>query len=497
MEENKRHSYIRQIFLTGLICSFIYVSEVFAYQKLSCIMHLHSNFSHGVSHSLEDLVLRARQKNIDVIIPTDHVVMSWIYGPVKYFRILSVKNEFDSVIKKGPEKYLYEIAKLRIKYPDIIIISGIESTPYYWWSGSLPEQNLTINDWHRHMLIVGMENPGDYRMLPLSGISEPGEFDIIMLWPAVFVIFGFVLFKKKKFPAFLLLTAGLVALFGNYPFETPKYEPHRPIFDNNRPYQEAIDYVGSKNALTFWAHPEATNWENPRKIENVFIKTMPYPNVLMRTKDYTGFAIFPEGYRKVGSVGGVWDDVLEEYCRGKRKKPVWAVSEVDYGEGYKGDIDSCKNIVWVVKKNKNDVIDGLKNGSFYALWRSAEWEMTLEDFYVESGDERAIFGGRLQSHGAVKIFMDIKTSDDLKRQAKIYIIKDGDVVNSMEAEIPGKFFYDRGMNEKISDSSENRPMSYYRVFIDAGYPNYLATNPVFVENNKVEGKGKNRSLPAT
>jgi hypothetical protein len=59
----------------------------------------------------------------------------------------------------------------------------------------------------------------------------------------------------------------------------------------------------------------------------------------MWTRNYTGFAIFWEGMREIGKPGGVWDKVLKQFCEGQRKRPVWAIAELDF------ESDWAKNLV--------------------------------------------------------------------------------------------------------------------------------------------------------
>ena len=54
------------------------------------------------------------------------------------------------------QKYLGEIARLQKKYPDTIIVPGVESTPFYYWTGSPFTGSLTANDHERRILTMGV-----------------------------------------------------------------------------------------------------------------------------------------------------------------------------------------------------------------------------------------------------------------------------------------------------------------------------------------------------
>ena len=72
----------------------------------------------------------------------------------------------------------------------MIIIPGIESAPYYYWQGSIFNDDLVIKDWHKHMLVIGLSNPADLEYLPVmgnpKGLWQPCRIrNIFLAWPFV------------------------------------------------------------------------------------------------------------------------------------------------------------------------------------------------------------------------------------------------------------------------------------------------------------------------
>ncbi|PKN02052.1 MAG: hypothetical protein CVU77_01135 [Elusimicrobia bacterium HGW-Elusimicrobia-1] len=463
--------------------------------EIRCVMHLHSNYTRVGNDTLEELVIKARAAGIRAIIPTDHAAARFDYRPFPFIALLSVKKEFPSIMYFSPEKYLTDIALLENKYPDMIIIPGAEVAADYSWSGSFLARDMTVRGWHRHMLVVGMEDPDDYRNLPAVGIKPGGSFNPLMLWPIFLIIAGYGSLRYHPRSGLTLFLAGVILMAGNYPFAgrhpygggSLKYSP-LDSGNFSRPYQILADYVRSREALSFWAHPEAANREEFPAAMKISAVTEPYPELLRAISSYTGFAVFAEGYRRAGAPGGVWDFVLTEYCDGKRKSPVWAASELDYGgELFGAPVDILQNVIWIERTSsalpsKKDVLTALERGTFYALWKGKDGGIRLKDFYVEGlGGERAIFGGKIKAAGELAVYADIETIDGKTRPAVITIVADGKAVQIIETSAPSRIRH-KFTPPRLSGSGTNSPVrGYVRLMIDAGYPDYIAANPVFYE----------------
>jgi len=67
----------------------------------------------------------------------------------------------------GSEKYLAEIERLNRQQPSVLIIPGIQSSPFYYWTGKPFGKGLTAHNFRKELLIVGVSNPDDYYNLPL------------------------------------------------------------------------------------------------------------------------------------------------------------------------------------------------------------------------------------------------------------------------------------------------------------------------------------------
>ena len=92
-------------------------------------------------------------------------------------------------------------------------------------------------------------------------------------------------------------------------------------------------------------------------------ETLPYSEHLLQTADYDGFAIFWSGDREIGSPGGIWDQVLLEYTRGERRRPAWAIGELDWqGEHGEDLIGETLTICFVDERNTAGVLSAMREG---------------------------------------------------------------------------------------------------------------------------------------
>src|SRR5450830_1139996 len=149
-----------------------FVPPAMAYEQAPALMDLRTTFSDG-DYDPETLVQMAVKKGFRVIFLNDHDRVVMEYGLPPFRNIIKKKEELNSINKSGAGAYLRTIADLRKKYPDVILIPGTESTPFYYWTGSPFVGTLTANDHERRILTMGLEKTGDYETLPIlhNGLS--------------------------------------------------------------------------------------------------------------------------------------------------------------------------------------------------------------------------------------------------------------------------------------------------------------------------------------
>jgi hypothetical protein len=266
----------------------------------------------------------------------------------------------------------------------------------------------------------------------------------------------------------------MIFLLNNLPFAAQKYDQYHGS-QGIAPYQTVIDYVNSRGGVTFWAHPEAEDIN--KEFGGIRMITEPYYEDLLRAQDYTGFAAFAEGIKFIVPPGGVWDQILNQYCKGERSKPAWAIGEVDFGDENTFSIKDSQTIFLLKEKNENSVINALKTGRMYALHLYSEKSpaLVLNTFIIGNANlsSTAYMGEELQISGnpLLKIRVSLpETAKDAKYT--LDIIRNGSVIHRLETSGNTELIYE----DKYFKSNEK---IYYRLDIDG--PSRIVSNPIFVQ----------------
>ena len=337
-------------------------NRVNRFQKIAGSIHTHSNFS-GTRFSPYQVAVLALRKRLKVLIFTEYSDREWKYR-------WGIRLRMPSILSKGVENYLSAVKYVAEKMEGMIILAGVEASPFYYWQGN--PFKLTCRDYNRHILLFGLESPSDYESLPLLAN------------------------RKSGFNPF----CGAQGI---------------------KPYQKLIDYANSKGALSFWAHPEQvdnTKFLSARLYTPADLKT------LEQTDGYTGFSAFPRGGSIVPQPGGVWDRLLSDYCEGKRAQPIWAIGESDF-RSEKDDIANPTTVFIDPVNNKEDVLSALKRGRVYAL-DSPNKNLFLNYFGLINKEASASLGQTLlSSSNTITIIADIESKLPLKR---VVLIRGGAVI---------------------------------------------------------------------
>jgi len=387
--------------------------------QVTGIMHIQSRVSDG-KYSVDEIAKMAIEKDIEVIFLTDHDLNRWEYGFPPFRRLFKRRVELNSVLRFGADKYLALIREAEENNKGVIFIPGVEAAPFYYWTGNILKGNMELRAWHRHILVVGLDEAEDYKNLPL------------------------VANRKSRFDQY----------HGDKWF---------------KPHQDLIDYVNAKGGMTFWAHPEA---ENRQSINRISIHTLPYPDFLLKTQNFTGFGILNEGYKEVGRPGGIWDEILKQYVTGDRKKTVVAIGEIDYEGGIASAIDDVKNIFFVREKTKTAIMESLRKGCFYVVRKSSKCELRLDRFEALSRESRAIMGESISIHERCLVSANI--SDVSKSSGKrllIKLIKNGKIIDLREETLPMQY-------EFTDDFADKASKGYYRLDVSCE-GSILLSNPIF------------------
>lgn len=391
---------------------------------LRVVLHVHSNVS-GEEPSLGEIAALAQRKRLDAVILTDYFEQKVSWGIFPLHRILKISKELPSMKRFGVERY-YQISE-NFRSSSIQFLPGAEVTPFYWWSGSLGKGDWTVHDLQKNILVFGL-SPEAMKKLPTI---ENGS--------------------------------GLDAYHG------PKEEA----------YQKLIDDVKKGGGISVWSTPDES-FGNEAQHGPVHLSTLSYSKSLVRTRGYTGIGIYPEGQTKTGVPGGIWDRLLDAYCRGKRKEPVWAFAEsVAHARNIRSQLGRWDQMVLSNSKSRSDLLQAVKAGHFY-IRELQQGEIFLDEFLIaDEGNPnvKAVMGETTEVEGRPALHVRARLSDPSKIVV-LHVIRNGELVQTEFSGPVGILILDWVDPKPLEMGQKN----YYRLMgttDPTGIANFLS-NPIFV-----------------
>ena len=453
------------------------------YIQLSGVIHVHSTFSSG-RYSPEELVARAAVKHLEVLILTDHDQVVMEYGLFPFRNLIKRREERNSVLGAGPETYLSEIERLNRQQQSVLVIPGVQSSPFYYWEGNPFNGKLTAHNYRKELLLVGLTSPDDYYRLPRlhGGFSTQYWRELLprfFIFCSVFLLSIYLIRQpgKIRIGGILIAVLSLALMLNHHPFKSSQFDPYHGD-QGNAPFIEVIDYVKNRGGLAFWAHPESNYSVTGVQLGPIEMKTDHYVDALIQTTNYTGFAALYGDTSTAANAGMHWDQTLSDYCNGRRSLPVWAIAGADFHEEQKGfDLDTFQTIFLVDKKRTANVLKALEHGRIYAVRMSHNQRLVLDRYQIK--DDRtgtsAIMGEELSITGKPVIEGRLSASDGSRQDVKVTIVKDGIISWSFEGQTPLVF--------NLVDNAELSGKHYYRLDAKGKTGGHLLSNPIFVIRN--------------
>jgi len=487
LESDSTNMLFRRIaILAAIVLTLLFFSQTAnarEYFQLPGVMHVHTTYSSG-HYSIEELVAKAAEKKLGALVLTDHDQVAMEYGlfPLRY--LVKKREEKNSIIRIGPEVYLADIKRLNSRQKSVIIIPGVQTSPFYYWAGNPFGQGLTAYGYRKELLLVGLSAPDDYSGLPRlhGGFSTRYVQDLGPRFAVFFAAFLLALYlrqQKGKFRnAGLVLAFVSVALMINHhPFKSSRFDPYHGD-QGTAPFQEVIDYGKSRGGLVFWAHPESNYSKNGVQMGPIKMITEHYPDALIDSKRYTGFAAIYGDSSSAADAGGHWDKVLVDYCKGRRGQPVWAIAEADFHQEQNGlDLDTFQTIFLVDAKRSRAVLQALERGRFYAVRKSEDSRLSLDHFKIKdnSSGKAAIMGEVIYLNGTPIVEGRISALDKSRQDVAISIIRGGQQTWSFKGQTPLDFH--------LVDQDGWNGKTFYRLDVKSQTGGHLLSNPIFVVRN--------------
>ncbi len=474
----------KNILWVGILCCL--PSILFAeteWIKLNTAIHIHTDFSTG-EESMEKVASLAIEHGVDVLVMTDDDLVQVSYG-LPFLRNLTKYTQVhknDIFSSDGLELYLDKIRQLDERHPDLILINGLESAPFYYWDiesfGKPFFANLSFINWNKHLIAIGLSEE-DYRNLPVIGGEGNWEYhprSLLLMWPLAG--FVYVLLMARRHPAFLrwlVLFISVVGLVENFPFKIEKMDQYHGDL-GAAPYQHYIDYVNDRGGMVFWPHPEGASTMKPKtwgSLAKVGTSTLPHAEDLVKTKNYTAFAALYGDNTPAIEPGQEWDHILNDYLVGKRPKPIWGTGEIDYHEDKEGSrIHDILTVIYVRERSEAAVVEGIREGRMYAV-RGGDERLVLDRFEVVTETDQGILGETVYSKGSAKVHIALSKIDSSNEEVRVRLIRSGMLVFDEKLTTP---FSDMVFEQNAIKPEEKL---YYRLLVNSKSAR-LAANPIFV-----------------
>jgi hypothetical protein len=300
-----------------------------------------------------------------------------------------------------------------------------------------------------------------------------------MVFFAVFLLSAYLLLQKGNFRkvGFVIALLSIALMINHHPFKSSRFDPYHGN-QGTAPYQEVIDYAKSRGGLVFWAHPESNYSRNGVQMGPIKMITEHYPDVLLDSRHYTGFAALYGDSSSAADAGGLWDKVLVDYCRGRRGQPVWAIAGADFHQEQNGlDLDTFQTIFLIHAKRSQAVLQALEQGRFYAVQKSKDSRLSLDQFKIRdnSSDKVGIMGEKIYVTGTPILEGRISALDRGRQDVAISIVRGGKKTWSFAGQTPLDFH--------LVDQDGWKGKTFYRLDVKSKTGGHLLSNPIFVMRN--------------
>ena len=450
------------------------------YAQVAGVIDTRTTFSDGAL-SVEALAALARARGFDALFINDHDVLAMAYGLPPFQHVLRVKKQKNALRLSGPKAYLDAIAAAQQKFPELILVPGSESVPYYYWSGSYFNGDLTAHEHEKRLLAVGLDRPADYEDMPVLH-NRPSMRYLKPRLPMLLFFFGAMLLgvyiatwgRWYRWAGIGIVVLALLMMANTAPFRSSPYDQYMGDLGIS-PYQLYIDYVNDRGGMTFWNYPETRS--GVRKMGPISVDTPPYPAALLHARDYTGFAAVYGDTVTLTEPGREWDQVLNQFCNGARSRPVWAIATADFHEdGGAGEhLGNFPTVFLVREKTRAELLSAIRAGRMYAVRGRYPQRLVLGEFRVSGvgEDAQGTLGETVEVTGAPQIRVAMSLKEAGSGTVSVRIIRGGQVAASFEATLP--------FEKSIIDTGCPRgEKTFYRLMAQGRGVGKLVTNPVFI-----------------
>lgn len=463
-------------------------------RPLPAVLHVHSTFSTG-DLPMDRLVMEARARGLEAVLLTENYLLRVEYGLWPFRAATRVVREEPSVLSRGVDAYLAQVSEVRRRFPEMLIVPGVEVIPHYHWTGSPFTGDLTHHDLQKNLLVFGITAPADLERLPSTGnpylarrtvgslvealpglLVLPGLWLILVKRRRLLRVGGFTVVERRRrwLAGTPLVILGVLALLRAFPFTEDPLSPYRPDSDLAT-FQALIDQVAAGGGISVWSFPEARDASESSFLGlRVRMRTDPYPDDLVRTFRYTAFGAVYEDTTRFTTPSGTWDYLLGKYLSDERTRPPWAVGESGF-HGYVAGkrVENIQTVFLVPDRSEAALLASFRAGRMYALSRTPAYALALQSFSVRQGDAEAQSGETLQARAAapLEIRVGVDASDGGEYPFRAFLVKNGQVIQLWMGKTPLRV---------VHREPAGAAPAYYRLEVRGAAPHQILTNPIFV-----------------
>ncbi len=461
-------------------------------ERLPAVVHVHSDLSTG-ELALEALAEAAERQEIGALLLAENYLLRVNYGLPPFRALTGLVHEMPSVLPSGVERYFERVAEVRQSHPRVLLLPGLEVMPHYYWTGSPVTGSLSLHNTQKNLLVFGLSDPKAVARLPVIGNRQHGHYtwqSVLDALPALLGIPGVILLARKRarhrrlgrtvlvvrqrpwLAGGALVALAAVTVARGWPFTVDRYPPWKDF--GVAPHQALIDYVERLGGAAVWSFPEAPDaGEQAVGPLRVNWRTEPYPDDLLRTARYTAFGGLYEQPTRVIEPGDNWDRLLLAFARGERTRPAWAIGEAGFHESSPGKrLGSVQTVLLVAERSEGAALEALRRGRLYALARTAEAGLVLEEFSVAADGATAGAGETVRAAAGtlLQITVAIGTTGPAL-PLRVTLVRNGAVAEAWAGQTPFRTVW-----RQAADGAA----AVFRVDARAIEPHRLLTSPLFV-----------------
>lgn len=470
---------------------------------LRVAIHVHSTASTGTL-SLEALATRAEEQGLDGLVLSDNFSLQYEYGLWPFHHLVKKTISYPSVLSYGLDRYLQEIQSVQARHPGLVIVPGVEVAPFYYWTGSLWQGDLTMHDAQRNLLVLGLASAEDYRALPARGNAASFAIDaagVAKLTPMLLVIPALLLWRPRRRkgdgwrePIGLMRRAGaacclvlaVASLVNAWPVGTPPFSSYEARL-GYRPYQALLDAANERGATVLWSMTEARDFQTHSfgPLGTVTVRTDAHPEALVLTHRYAGFGGLYQDTRTVTAAGGLWDRVIQAHRETPTSVAPTMIGEIAFhGLADAGkDLDRVVTTVFARERTVAGILEAIRSGHAYAVAEGDHRVMlTLDEFSLGCDCPQPAAGigehVALPSDSHTVAMVRLSARDGKSHPVTLRLIRSGEIVSVTKAETPVTYRW-------ADAQAPSEHGAYYRVEV-VGQSGELLTNPIYVDGPAME-----------